>query len=301
MKNNKKLLIGILIGMLMSVGVVYASYKYQATDVGYTPSNSNFNVDNVEDAINELYNSGYYKVGTAIYYNPVSNTKCTKSQVNTNYTQNGNNGIPTEIKTGCMKWYVIHDDGDMVSVISDHNTTAIVKWNETENKNVDYTNSNVKTEVDKLVSVSNWQVKPRLITAEEVNTIIGGVSTWDISDVDTWFYFEGTGTNNQQLPDYSSSKRSKYAWLYNNLLACGLTNNTKDYGCEIEDNNASYDGIGTAGTGFATGYWTSSVVSKANSGTFIWHVYFQGRLINANANTGAGIRPVITISKSIIK
>ena len=33
-----------------------ANYLYKASEVSYTPENSEFEVDNVEDAINELYN-----------------------------------------------------------------------------------------------------------------------------------------------------------------------------------------------------------------------------------------------------
>ena len=288
-----------ILGLLVASTTVYAAYKYQAGEVGYTPSNSNFSVDNVEDAIEELYNNGYYKVGTAIYYNPVSNTKCTKAEATTNYTQNGNNGIPTEIKTGCMKWYVIHDDGDMVSVISDHNTTARIKWND-DNKNVDYTNSNLKAEVDKLVSISGWKVTPRLITAEEIVAIVGGVSSWDVNDDATRFYFEGTGTNKQTFPEYSTT-RSKYAWLYDNLYGCRGGNDGTDYGCEIEDNN-NYIGIGTAENGQSYDYWTSIPIGVVDYNGLIWVVLYDGRLSRAYARDNRiGIRPVITISKSIIK
>ena len=44
-----------ILGLLVASTTVYAAYKYQAGEVGYTPSNSNFSVDNVEDAIEGLY------------------------------------------------------------------------------------------------------------------------------------------------------------------------------------------------------------------------------------------------------
>lgn len=55
LKNNVKLFIGIFIGILFSSVSVYAAYKYLAIDVTFTPSDSNWNVTNVEEALNDLY------------------------------------------------------------------------------------------------------------------------------------------------------------------------------------------------------------------------------------------------------
>ena len=78
--------------------------------------------------------------------------------------------------------------------------------------------------VDAVLSKENLSSNtPRLITADELNTIVGGVSTWDVNDYETWFFFEGTGTNNQTKPTYDSSNRSSYDWLYNNLNKYSLS------------------------------------------------------------------------------
>ena len=211
---------------------------------------------------------------------------------------NASNSVSTtETKTGCMKWYIFNDSGDNYTMILDHNTTARIKWNDS-NSNVAYESSNLKAVVDDLVTTSGWEVTPRLITASEVNTIVGGVSTWDVTDYNTWFYFEGTGTNNQTKPTYDSSNRSSYDWLYNNLNKC-KTDST-DYGCTIEDGN-SYTGYGTAGDGNTWGYWTSTPVGTAGSGSNVWLVLRNGSLSNSNANiTNRGVRPVISVSKSRI-
>ena len=53
----KKYLLGLISGLLISGTIAYAAnYLYQADEVSYTPSNTNWDVDNVDDAINELYN-----------------------------------------------------------------------------------------------------------------------------------------------------------------------------------------------------------------------------------------------------
>ena len=255
-------------------------------------------LDNLENNINEesLIIGGPTKVEAKIgethkgiiYLDPTNLSKtCTAS----------NSVSTTETKTGCMKWYIFDDSGDNYKMILDHNTTARIKWND-DNKNVAYESSNLKAVVNDLVTTSKWKVTPRLITAQEVNTIVGGVSTWNINDYKTWFYFEGSGTNNQTKPTYDSSNRSSYDWLYNNLNKCKTA--STDYGCTIEDNN-TYSDYGTAGEGQNWGYWTSTPVGTAGSDSGVWLVNRDSRLfINCANNLSFGVRPVITIDKSAI-
>lgn len=51
---NKKIIFGILIGIILTSSTVYA-INYVAKDILFEPSNDNWNVDNVEDALNDLY------------------------------------------------------------------------------------------------------------------------------------------------------------------------------------------------------------------------------------------------------
>ena len=52
----KKVIIGIIIGIVICTGTVLGTnYLYQASEVSYTPEDSEFDVDNVEGAINDLY------------------------------------------------------------------------------------------------------------------------------------------------------------------------------------------------------------------------------------------------------
>lgn len=57
MKFIKIVIIIIITAILFSSISAYATYNYLAKDISYTPSNSEFEVDNVEDALNELYKS----------------------------------------------------------------------------------------------------------------------------------------------------------------------------------------------------------------------------------------------------
>ena len=63
----KKIILGIIIGAIIfgSIGVLGANYLYKANEVSYTPEDSEFEVDNVEDAINDLYsltNKDYFRL-----------------------------------------------------------------------------------------------------------------------------------------------------------------------------------------------------------------------------------------------
>lgn len=62
-KNNLKVLVVVIISGIVFTGIgVYAASQYLASDISFTPSDVNFKkengepIDNVEDAINELYN-----------------------------------------------------------------------------------------------------------------------------------------------------------------------------------------------------------------------------------------------------
>ena len=151
-----------------SIGV-YAANTYKASDVLYNASDGTSM--NVSDALNELYNKSgskgyyyYYENGTAVYYNPVSGKICAESEAVS----------ITGTKTGCMKWYIFNDSSDSstVTMILDHNTTAVIAWYSSE-KNIPYEESDAKTEVDKLVSVSKWRDVPRLISVDEILKITG--------------------------------------------------------------------------------------------------------------------------------
>ena len=209
---------------------------------------------------------------------------------------NASNSVSTtEVKTGCMKWYIFNDSGDNYTMILDHNTTAFSKWNDS-NSNVEYESSNLKAVVDDLVDSSGWKVTPRLITADEVNTITGKTG-FDASSTSSWYYFDDP-SKGQTHATFSESVRSSYDWLYNNLNKC-KTDST-DHGCTIEDGN-TYSGYGTAGEGQTWGYWTSTPLGTAGSGSLVWGVDRNGYLGSGNANgTGYGVRPVISVSKSRI-
>ena len=200
-----------------------------------------------------------YSNGTAIYYNPETNSKCNESDAVST----------TGTKTGCMKWYTFNDEGEnssTVNMILDHNTTATVSsW------------SASKTQIT--TDTKNWDssLNARLITADEIAKITGNTN-WTSTTATTsdWFYLD---SNNQTRPT-TSQGANKYAWLFDYTGGCTT------FGCHISD-SSTY------------GYWTSNAVAGSSSDA--WRVDRHGSLHDLGVSSANyGIRPVITVSKSIV-
>ena len=246
---------------------------------GSTPDNGNIKIENGSVKSYDIGIDGYvvrngevdkvsttkkFENGTAVYYNPETGKKCKSSEaVSTTGTKNG-----------CMKWYVFNDkEGNAtVNVILDHNTTANVAWNSTGN------NSEMK-EVKKALEndTKDWKNTARLITANEIAKITGNTG-WDASKGEQpWFCLDTNQPDNTSSCAKAQGK-SKYAWLFD------YTNECTSYGCNTSD-LSTY------------GYWTST--SYKDNSISAWRVGSHGSLSsNGVTNTGYGIRPVITISKS---
>ncbi len=216
-----------------------------------------------------------YNNGTAVYYNPVTNSKCNQGEAVST----------TGTKTGCMKWYIFNDEGENISTVNmilDHNTTANVAYNSTD------INTEPKEVADTLTTdTSTWNsnLNARLITADEVAKITGNTNfDSSKSTYKEWFYFD----SNNQTKIATSQGASKYAWLFD------YTTNCTSNGCNVAD-------LGDYGPPFINGgYWTSTPESGSSSG--VWSVSLSGGLYGGGAwLTIDGIRPVITVSKAIIQ
>ena len=223
-----------------------------------------------------------YANGTVVYYNPETNTKCTSAEAVST----------TGTKTGCMKWYAFNYDGsDKVNLLLDHDTTAEVAWVskadyiEAGGTKAEYGSygNNSKGPITALKQLesdtASWNstIKntARLIEASEIAKITG-YQNWN----NNRYYFH-TNSTTTYIGDAGTNK---YAWLFDNTYDCEL------YGCNVQDFSIlrSY------------GYWTGT----ANSGNSseAWYVNIAGNLgiSELDSMSNLGVRPVVTISKSII-
>lgn len=71
-KDIKKYLIGIIIGLVISSASMVVAYSLNSSDVGFTPKNSNWQVSNVEEAVNDLYIQAFEDEKFDIIYNTAS-------------------------------------------------------------------------------------------------------------------------------------------------------------------------------------------------------------------------------------
>ena len=226
---------------------------------------------------------GEFKIlanGTVVYYNPETNTKCTSAEAVS----------VSETKTGCMKWYVFNDDGKSktVNLLLDHNTTATVAWvtkedyiaaggTEAEWGSNGNNNKGPITALKQLKSDTkawNSSLNARLIEASEVAKITNNTA-WTAGDNSYYFH---TNSNTEYK---GAAGTNKYAWLFDNTYNCTT------YGCNVAD-PSTY------------AYWTNTAQSGSSDRTL--RVDCSGSLYGINVESAYwyGVRPVITVLKSVI-
>ena len=257
---------------------------------------------NVSDkTVEYTYGNKIYENGEVVYFNVDNGTKCS------NYTETQSN---TGTKSGCMKFYAFNDDGkDTVNLILDHNTTATVAWNSSGSNAsgpsevlkqlndatekwqgtetpLNYTMDQSTQESKAKYTIDYSSYKARLITANEIAQITGN-TTWDEKTATNSFYFDSKTDTASTTCKKGDTSGCQYGWLYDRTNKSCTT-----YGCL---NNAD-----SSMTGY--GYWTAS--SRADYSNNAWYVYHTARVLDHAAVEGVsyfGVRPVITISKSLIK
>ena len=247
-----------------------------------------------------------YANGEVVYLDVTTGATCTDYKDSNSKT--GYNGInPNSDQTSCLKFYIFNDDGeDTISLILDHNTTAVVKWNsnvinadgpkevltklqkDTSSWVGTITPSNYTMVQTGQTSNANYTIKykdegykARLITAGEIAKITGNTSLKEETASKT-YYFDSNGSSANTKCRNGNITGCKYGWLYDRTRT-----NCATYGCS---NNADSEMTGY-------GYWTASSLASSSSGA--WVVYYMGTMgSEISGNPNYGVRPVIEILKS---
>ena len=230
-----------------------------------------------------------YDDGTDVYFNPVTGKICDEYILDNS---------TTGVKEGCLKWYIFNDNksNDKLTLLLDHNTTAIVAWDSNVADGVAMNEVATSLKED----TSNWLaiLNPRLITIDEVAHIVGAdredtikflsTKAYGKDDINTkiaWFYLDGSGTSYSttdgwELKVANGKGTSKYPWLYDYTKVC------TSHGCNIDD-AATY------------GYWTSNILTDKEQA---WMVRREGyaSYSSVTTNNSYGVRPVITIDKQLV-
>ena len=207
-----------------------------------------------------------YANGEVVYYNPVTNTKCSSSEAVST----------TGTKEGCMRWYAFLDDGDSsIKLLLDHNIDV---------------NCSSSTRLTTLQSsISSWDssVKntARLIEASEIVKMTGFSNWTDDAEDFSGYYLH---TNSTSTVYKGSTGTNKYSWLFDNTDSCTT------YGCNVANSTLQ-----------AAGYWTNTKPSPGDAGSCTaWYIDSSGKitlLYGTDWGVSVGTRPVIEVSKDKLK
>jgi hypothetical protein len=150
MKNNIKLFIGILIGLVFGVSAaVGATALYNSSEVGFTPTDSNWNVNNVEDAINDLYSD---KIRPKLIYSNPSNISIRE----TNIAIDSNvDTILVECYDNNKSYYVKLEKG--MDCVCGYHYFANNVWYE-NNRYLEYTDNNLHIGYPRTINLSSGSI-----------------------------------------------------------------------------------------------------------------------------------------------
>ncbi len=144
-KRNYKLIVGIIVGLLIAGTTVYAATIISSINVGYSNESSKLVADNVQEAIDEVYDKSFNKTQITAYEYSEQDPKCINGEEK------------TCVKTDCYKkgkacsqgtvikyyvndsefhyFYVLRDDGTTITMQQRENTIRNIPWHAGANDN----------------------------------------------------------------------------------------------------------------------------------------------------------------------
>ncbi|MDD3241924.1 MAG: type II secretion system protein [Bacilli bacterium] len=240
-----------------------------------------------------------------IYFNPNTGLKCDKVD------SSSINGT----KNGCMKWYLYsYNKNNTVDMILDHNTSNNVLWNvdglsmegpktallKLNEDTINWLGIPERADIYNFRSAEdNYSIdytgfRARMLYVNEILPITP--NDYDFSVTETHYQDSYCFENGKNLGwdcglyDYENTDKviSNYSFLYDNTINC------IKYKCEIEQDGSD-------------GYWTSDSYNQKDDlydgGDYVFAVLYSGGfqgVQSANIYGGVGIRPVITIPRTLI-
>ena len=254
----KKNILFLIIGMIIMGGISAIAYQFSAKDISYTPSNSNWKVSNVKEAIDDIKMSGTTKKVCTLK----SGDALT---IGSMYECDPGDGVK-------RNFYVLEVRSDSVDLIMDRNITqgsgtTTMTWNNAM-KYID--NNNLKSSWKDVNNVD-------LPKAQAIANAVGN-SSWKAVDNSSWWCLASHKQDSQSAPFCNTEQAKAYNWLYDYTREC---------------NGCSHN----LGSTEAYGYWTRDLISGAsNAWNVSRHGALDYNAVSDA--TYDGVRPVITLSKS---
>ena len=302
-KNNYKILIGLILGVIISVGGVYAAATISGSTVSYSNTTSGLSSTTVQDAIDELYDkagntcpAGYKcskLIMSAYTYDSStcvtgSESTCVKSTCYKNKTS-GSCKTGTIIKykvndTTTVTFYVMYDNGTTMTMQSKENVVKDKAWRS---------------------SGDTWKEGP----LDVLSALESATAGW--SNVNYQSYTMGTTVfkknaytgcdsyNNCIRNSYTLSSRTARARLISVQEAENLGCKNKSGSCPVWMYNYLTDSTSYGGTANSSaegnGYWTMNVNYMYPSN--VWYINDKGLVGNTSMHNNEGARAVVVISK----
>ena len=329
-KNNYKILIGIIIGLLIAYSVVYADIVIQGTSVGYTDTN-NIGATNVQNAIDKLYElSRTKKQIQAWEYHESGNNKCISGEEDTcKKTTCYQSGLTCSMGT-IIKYYVnnnvfhyfyvLRDSGTVITMQQRENTIRNIAWHAGSNDNSkgpDTILTQLESATTTWTNVNILSYEPGVTTlyqnAYTGCTYSGGANGTYLTSCGTNTYTSSVlGTRTARARMITVLEASSTGCLvykdgsqYTNIM--GNSINAYNYGsCPDWMHNYLYDSTSYGGSykdnsknvtdTYDYGYWTLSAGSDHSANA--WIVGRGGNLSNYyTSDTNYGARAVVEITK----
>ena len=323
--NKKYIILGIITGIfiLIGTGYVYATTVVSSKDISYT--NENLNSSNVQDAIDEIYNKRVKKRNIIAYtYSETGSNKCIngeeKTCVETKCYENKTAGsciqgtiIKYYVNDNEQKvFYVLHDDGDTITMQQRENTVRNIPWYKDGNNNsygpttilpyleaatatwtnvefqeytAGYTNFYENAYTGCIYSTSDYKITCSVNTYNSDSTnltlstrkVRARMITAQEASSTGCLVYRSDGVNNYNRGTCSD-------WMHNYLYQ------STSYGGSYDDNTVNENGV------YNYEYWTMSAYSAYSASA--WFVRRVGALGDYDpSHPGTGARAVVVISK----
>ena len=304
-KKNYKILIGVLIGLIISLGGAYAATTIAGSSVTYSNSSSGLSSTTVQGAIDELYTKtdirkmgnfiGVYKYSTATSTKCITGIEstCVKS---TCYKTKTSGSCPagTIIKykvndSDIVTFHVMYDTGSTMTMQSQKNILYGTRWYQSDPTNGFSNTTGPNNALPILESATaGW-------TNVNNQTYTMGTTTFKTNAYTGCSTYSSCATNT-----YTLASRTTKARMITVQEATDLGCTSDEKSCPIWMNNylpqsTSYGGTINDTTDRYTGYWTMN--AYPSNIYYAWFVSSNGSVQNYDAYAPFGIRAVVVVSK----
>ncbi len=315
-KRNYKFILGIIVGLLIAGTTVYAATIISSINVGYSNENSKLVADNVQEAIDEVYDKSFNKDLITAYGYSEQDPKCIngeeKTCVKTDCYKKGKTCTQGTVIKYYVKeneyhyFYVLRDDGTKITMQQRENTIRNIPWHAESDDNT----KGPTTVLPALEQATSTWVNVNIIEYEPgVTTLYENAYTGCSMTENYKIKCETNTYTNSVLGKRTARARmitaleasSTGCLVYTNNLNRGscpdwmhnYLHQSKNYGGSYNNDTVNENGEIDAD------YWTMSAYSDKS--TYAWSIHRAGHMgsnFESVTSSYVGARAVVEITKT---